>query len=111
MIEITYRQFKRQYTLDVLKFVKESLEDESIKNYFVVKVIQKNTGITDTYSFDSWCRRAEPHSGQLDKFNQPEIGKHIISYCHNLFEKKLYDLDKAEEERINILVDLGMYAD
>ena len=109
MIEITFRQFKRQYTIDVLEFVKESLEDESIKNYFVVKVIQKKTGITDTYSFDSWCRRAEPHSGILGRFNQPEIGKHIISYCHKLFEKKLYDLEKAEEERINILVDLGMY--
>lgn len=109
MIEITYRQFKRQYTLDVLKFVKESLEDESIKNYFVVKVIQKNTGITDTYSFDSLCRRAEPDSGILNRFNQPEIGKHIISYCHKLFEKKLYDLEKAEDERINILVDLGKY--
>jgi len=111
MIEITYRQFKRQYTVDVLEFVKESLDDESVKNYFEVRVIQKNTGITDTYSFDSWCSRAEPYSGKLDRFNQPEIGKHIISYCHKLFEKKLYDLEKAEEERIDILVNLGMYSD
>jgi hypothetical protein len=110
-MEITYRQFKRQYTVDVLKFVKESLDDESVKNYFKVIVIQKNTGITDTYSFDSWCSRAEPYSGKLDKFNQPEIGKHIISYCHKLFEKDLYDLEKAEEERIDILVNLGMYSD
>ena len=107
-MEITYKQFKRQYTLDVLKFVKESLEDESIKNYFVVKVIQKNTGITDTYSFDSWCRRAEPHSGKLDKFNQPEIGKHIISYCHEIFKNDLYDLEKAEREKMNTLVDHNM---
>ena len=108
-MEITYRQFKKQYTVNVLKFVKECLDDESIKNYFKVIVIQKKTGITDTYSFDSWCSRAEPYSGKLDTFNQPEIGKHIISYCHKLFEKKLYDLEKAEDERINILVDLGMY--
>jgi hypothetical protein len=111
MLEITFRQFKRHYTVDVLEFVKESLDDESVKNYFEVKVIQKKTGITDTYSFDSWCRRAEPYSGILDRFNQPEIGKHIISYCHKLFEKKLYDLEKAEEERIDILVNLGMYPD
>ena len=88
MIEITYRQFKRKYTVDVVKFVKESLDDESVKNYFKVIVIQKKTGITDTYSFDSWCSRAEPYSGKLIKFNQPEISKHIISYCHKLFEKK-----------------------
>lgn len=52
-MEITYRQFKRQYNVDVVKFVKESLDDESIKNYFKVIVIQKKTSITDTYSFDS----------------------------------------------------------
>ena len=108
-MEITYRQFKRQYNVDVVKFVKESLDDESIKNYFKVIVIQKKTSITDTYSFDSWCNTAEAYSGKLDTFNQPEIGKHIIRYFHKLFEKKLYDLEKAEEERINILVDLGMY--
>ena len=110
-MKISYRQFKRQYTVNVLKFIKESLDDESVKNYFKVIVIQKKTGITDTYSFDSWCNTAEPYSGKLDTYNQPEIGKHIILYCHKLFEKKLYDLEKAEEERIDILVDLGMYMD
>ena len=109
MLELTHRQFKRQYKVDVLEFVKESLDDKFVKNYFVVKVIQKKTGITDTYSFDSWCSRAEPHSGKLDRFNQPEIGEHIISYCHKLFEKKLYDLEKAEAERIDILINLDMY--
>jgi hypothetical protein len=108
-MEITYKQFKRQYTLDILKFIRENLKDESIKNYFVVKVIHKKTGITDTYNFDGWCRLAEPYSGSLDKFNQPEIGKHIISYCHEIFEKELYDLEMAEEERIDILLDLNMY--
>ena len=108
-MEITFRQFKRKYTVDVVKFVKESLDDESVKNYFKVIVIQKKTGITDTYSFDSWCTTAEPYSGKLDTFNQPEIGKHIITYCHKLFEKKLYGIKKAEEERIDILEDFKMY--
>ena len=108
-MEITYRQFKRQYNVDVVKFVKESLDDESIKNYFKVIVIQKKTSITDTYSFDSWCTTAEAYSGKLDTFNQPEIGKHIITYCHKLFEKKLYGIEKAEEERIDILEDFKMY--
>ena len=108
-MKITYRQFKKHYKVNVLKFLKESLDDESVKNYFKVIVIEKKTGITDTYSFDRWCSRAEPYSGTLDISSQPEIGKHIISYCHKLFEKKLYNLEKAEEERINILVDLGMY--
>lgn len=110
-MKISYRQFKRKYTVDVVRVGKESLDDESVKNYFKVIVIEKKTGITDTYSFDSWCTTAEPYSGKLDTFNQPEIGKHIISYCHKLFEKKIYDLEKAEEERIDILVDLGMYMD
>ena len=109
MTEITFRQFKRQYTIDVLEFEKESLDDKSVKNYFKVIVIQKKTGITDTYSFDSWCSRAEPYSGKLDTFNQPKIGKHIITYCHKLFEKKLYGIEKAEEERIDILEDFKMY--
>ncbi len=107
-MEITYKQFKRQYTLDILKFVRENLKDESIKNYFVVKVIHKKTGITDTYNFDGWCRLAEPYSGSLGKFNQPEIGKHIISYCHEIFKNDLYDLEKAEREKMNILVDHNM---
>jgi hypothetical protein len=108
-MEITYRQFKRQYNVDVVKFVKESLDDESIKNYFKVIVIQKKTSITDTYSFDSWCNTAEAYSGKLDTFNQPEIGKHIIRYFHKLFEKKLYGIEKAEKERIDILEDFKMY--
>lgn len=108
-MKISYRQFKKKYTVDVVKFVKESLDDESVKNYFKVIVIEKKTGITDTYSFDSWCTTAEPYSGALDKFNQPEIGKHVISFCHKLFEKKLYGIEKAEEERIDILEDLKIY--
>ena len=108
-MEITFRQFKRKYTVDVVKFVKESLDDESVKNYFKVIVIQKKTGITDTYSFDSWCTTAEPYSRKLDTFNQPEIGKHIIRYFHKLFEKKLYGIEKAEKERIDILEDFKMY--
>jgi len=108
-MKITYRQFKKHYTVNVLKFLKESLDDESVKNYFKVIVIEKKTGITDTYSFDRWCSRAEPYSGTLDISSQPEIGKHIISYCHEIFEKELYDLEMAEEERIDILLDLNMY--
>lgn len=108
-MEITYRQFKKQYTVNILKFVKESLDDESVKNYFKVIVVQKKTGITDTYCFDNWCSRAEPYSGKLDRFNQTKIGEHIISYCHNLFEKEIYDLEKAKKERMDILVDLNIH--
>lgn len=85
---MTYEQFKKEYSVEVLSFKAHSTNDPSVKNIFRVRVTQKKTQVFDDYTFDHYSNTAEPLEGYLNKYND-EIGHHIIHKSYELRNKHI----------------------
>lgn len=84
MSKITANQFKRQFSVELLQYQRRRKNDDSLFDFFEVKVTNKKTGISDIYTFDNWCGEAEPSKGI---FNNLFIGVYIINFCHKKYIK------------------------
>ena len=80
---MTYNEFKKTYSMEVLSYVKQDKNDPNITHKYMVRVTHKKEQVFDDYTFDSWCSEAEPMEGYLGRSN-PYLGEYIIKRCHEI---------------------------